>query len=140
MPNWKKVIVSGSAANLVSLNVDTFITASTVSANEFTGSLYGTASQAISSSYSDFALTASYALNGGGGSGGGATTGSNTFIGDQTISGSLTVTGSSSANIFLFPQTASDFVVPSGHNGLLVTPVQLIGSSSVETGARLVIL
>ena len=139
MPNWKKVIVSGSAANLVSLSVDTFITASTVSAVELTGSLYGTASQAISSSYSDFALTASYALNGGG-SGGGATTGSNTFYGNQTISGSLTVTGSASANIFLFPQTASDFIVPTGHNGLLITPIQLIGSSSVEVGGRLVIL
>jgi len=57
MPNWKKVIVSGSAGNLSSLNVDTSITASIVSANQFTGSLYGTASQAVSSSY---ALTASY--------------------------------------------------------------------------------
>jgi hypothetical protein len=104
-------------------------------ATSFTGSLFGTASQAVSSSY---ALTASYALNGGGS--GGATTGSNTFYGDQTISGSLTVTGSASANIFLFPQTASDFIVPSGHNGLLITPIQLIGSSSVEVGGRLVIL
>lgn len=159
MPNWKKVIVSGSAANLVSLSVDTFITASTISANEITGSLFGTASQAISSSYSDFAttasfalnfnpeatasyalqaLTASYALNAG--SGGGATTGSNVFEGDQTISGSLTVTGSTSANIFLYPQTASNVVVPAGYNGLLVTPVQLIGSSSVDIGGRLVIL
>jgi hypothetical protein len=135
MPNWKKVIVSGSAANLSSLSVDTSITASIISAAEFTGSLFGTASQAVSSSY---ALTASYALNGGGS--GGATTGSNTFYGDQTISGSLTVTGSASANIFLFPQTASDFIVPSGHNGLLITPIQLIGSSSVEVGGRLVIL
>ena len=140
MPNWKKVIVSGSAANLVSLKVDTSITASTVSANEFTGSLFGTASQAISSSYSNFALTASYALNAAGGGGGGATTGSNTFFGDQTISGSLTVTGSASANIFLYPQTASNVVIPSGHNGLLITPIQLQGTSSVEVGSRLVIL
>jgi hypothetical protein len=66
MPNWKKVIVSGSAANLSSLSVDTSITASVISATEFTGSLFGTASQAISSSYSLYALTASYALNGGG--------------------------------------------------------------------------
>lgn len=57
MPNWKKVIVSGSAANLSSLNVDTYISASSISATEFTGSLFGTASQAVSSSY---ALTASY--------------------------------------------------------------------------------
>jgi hypothetical protein len=58
MPNWKKVIVSGSAGSLSSLSVDTFITASIISANEFTGSLYGTASQAVSSSY---ALTSSFA-------------------------------------------------------------------------------
>lgn len=51
MPNWKKVIVSGSAGNLSSLSVDTSISASTISANQLTGSLYGTASQAISSSY-----------------------------------------------------------------------------------------
>ena len=57
MPNWKKVTVSGSAANLLSLNVDTFVSASIISANQFTGSMYGTASQAISSSY---ALTSSY--------------------------------------------------------------------------------
>jgi hypothetical protein len=63
MPNWKKVIVSGSAANLSSLNVDTYISASSISAIEFTGSLFGTASQALSSSYSLYALTASYALN-----------------------------------------------------------------------------
>lgn len=57
MPNWKKVTVSGSAATLLSARVDTFVSASKISANEFTGSLYGTASQAVLSSY---ALTASY--------------------------------------------------------------------------------
>ena len=60
MPNWKKVLVSGSAANLSSLSVDTSITASIISGSEITGSLFGTASQAVSSSY---ALTASYALS-----------------------------------------------------------------------------
>jgi hypothetical protein len=104
-------------------------------ATSFTGSLFGTASQAVSSSY---ALTASYALNAG--DGGGATTGSNTFSGSQTISGSLAVTGSASANIFLYPQTASNVVVPAGQNGLLLTPVQLQGTSSVEIGSRLIIL
>ena len=47
MPNWKKVIVSGSDASLNSLNVS----------NGITGSLFGTASYAISAS---FASTASY--------------------------------------------------------------------------------
>jgi len=60
MPNWKKVLVSGSTANLSSLSVDTSITASIISGSEITGSLFGTASQAVSSSY---ALTASYALS-----------------------------------------------------------------------------
>ena len=135
MPNWKKVAVSGSAASFSSLYVDTSVTASIFSGSEFIGNLSGTAS------YANYALTASYALNGGGsGGGGGATTGSNTFYGDQTISGSLYVTGSASANIFLYPQTASNVVVPSGHNGLLITPIQLQGTSSVQIGARLVIL
>jgi len=60
MPNWKKVIVSGSAGSLLSLSVDTFVSASTINANQFTGSLYGTASQAVSSSY---AATASFAIS-----------------------------------------------------------------------------
>ena len=78
MPNWKKLIVSGSDATLNSLNVT----------NGITGSLYGTASWAqnsitssfvtasnvfgpfgsnsvISASYATFSQTASYALNGG---------------------------------------------------------------------------
>jgi hypothetical protein len=52
MPNWKKIIVSGSDASLNTLVVS----------NGITGSLLGTASFAISSSR---AITASYALNGG---------------------------------------------------------------------------
>jgi hypothetical protein len=75
MPNWKKVIVSGSAGNLSSLSVDTFVSASTINANQLTGSLYGTASQAVSSSY---AATATVFP----------------FTGSAIISGSLRVTGS----------------------------------------------
>ena len=52
MPNWKKVIVSGSNATLNSVNVTT-----NVVAQSFTGSLQGTSSWAVS------ALTASYADN-----------------------------------------------------------------------------
>jgi hypothetical protein len=51
----------------------------------FSGSLTGTATNAVSSSY---ALTASFALNGGGDTGSFATTGSNTFNGGQIISAS----------------------------------------------------
>ena len=56
MPNWKKIIVSGSDASLNSLVVT----------NGITGSLFGTASFAISSSRAvtaSYALTSSYAIN-----------------------------------------------------------------------------
>jgi hypothetical protein len=50
MPNWKKLIVSGSDAVLRSLNVSGAVTASIFSGS-FTGSLFGTASQALTASY-----------------------------------------------------------------------------------------
>jgi len=56
MPNWKKVIVSGSNATLNSLFVNTSVTASIFSGS-FTGSLQGT------SSWANNATTASYVLN-----------------------------------------------------------------------------
>jgi hypothetical protein len=68
MPNWKKVIVSGSSAAL------TTVTATA----GFTGSLFGTAS------YATQALSASYAPGGN----------PFPFTGDAQISGSLGVTGS----------------------------------------------
>jgi hypothetical protein len=74
MPNWKKVIVSGSDAVLNSVTATAGLT----------GSLSGSATSAISSSY---ALTASFALNGGGGA-------AFPFTGDAQINGSLSVTGS----------------------------------------------
>jgi hypothetical protein len=61
MPNWKKVLVSGSDASLNSLYVTNAVTASIFSGS-FTGSLFGTASYATSASN---ALTASFADNGG---------------------------------------------------------------------------
>jgi hypothetical protein len=51
MPSWKKVATSGSAASFSSLFVNTAITASVISGSEFTGSLFGTASQAVTASY-----------------------------------------------------------------------------------------
>jgi hypothetical protein len=53
MPNWKKVIVSGSDASLNSLNVS----------NGITGSLFGTASFANYATSASYALTASSAQN-----------------------------------------------------------------------------
>ena len=93
MPNWKKVIVSGSDAILNKVTIPGNSGATTFTTNAdtliFSGSAYFTGSTIISgsleatsitgsllgtSSYANFALTASYALNGGGG--GGGTTGS----------------------------------------------------------------
>jgi len=86
MPNWKKVITSGSDASLNTLTVS----------NGITGSLEGTSSYALTASLllgtiesASYALTASYALNGGGGSGAGFP-----FTGSAEITGSLIVTGS----------------------------------------------
>jgi hypothetical protein len=58
MPNWKKLIVSGSDAVLNSLSVTTNVIAAS-----FTGSLSGTSSFAISASYANYALTASNSQN-----------------------------------------------------------------------------
>ena len=77
MPNWKKVIVSGSDASLNSLNVTTYISASSFNGSH-TGSLLGTAS------YASNALTASYVAN----------ASSFPYTGSAIITGSLGVTGS----------------------------------------------
>ena len=82
MPNWKKVIVSGSDASLNSLYVTNAVTASIFSGS-FTGSIFGTASYALDSNLLDGKDSTVF-----------ATTGSNTFIGDQIITGSLFTTGS----------------------------------------------
>ena len=42
MPNWKKVVVSGSAANLHSLNVSTDVAASNISSS---GNIFGNLSE-----------------------------------------------------------------------------------------------
>jgi hypothetical protein len=69
------LIVTGSistynitSSNLVSVNnILTYITASNISASNITSSLYGTSSWATNVVSSSYALTASYALNGGSG-------------------------------------------------------------------------
>ena len=71
MAIWRKVIVSGSNAELNSLYVGNAVTASIVSSSQFTGSLFGTASYVTGSIFtsnnlvlsSSYALTASYAAN-----------------------------------------------------------------------------
>ena len=81
MPNWKKVIVSGSDAELNSLNVTNAITAST-----FSGSFEGDGSGITGVISSSHALTASFALN--------AEGGGFPFSGAAVITGSLLVSQS----------------------------------------------
>ena len=73
MPNWKKVIVSGSDARLSSLNVTSGVT----------GSLLGSASYALNADLLDGKDSTVF-----------ATTGSNTFVGNQIVTGSLFTSGS----------------------------------------------
>ena len=61
MPNWKKVIVSGSDASLNTVFANS-VTASIVSGSAFTGSLFGTASWAQNVISASFASTASFLL------------------------------------------------------------------------------
>jgi hypothetical protein len=63
MPNWKKLITSGSDASLRSLFVTNAVTASIFSGS-FTGSLFGTASWANNVVSASFASTASNVLGG----------------------------------------------------------------------------
>ena len=119
MPNWKKLVISGSDASLSSLLVTNAVTASIVSASQFSGSLFGTASwsnNAVSASYVKLLagpyITINYQSNGiaitgsAGGSGtpGGANTniqfndggsfgGQNTFTFDKTTN-EVQLTGS----------------------------------------------
>jgi len=102
MPNWKKLITSGSNASLNSLSVATSITASIISASSsITGSLFGTASWAVSASQ---ALTASFLsgafLQNGNSFGATAILGTNDTQNLQfETSGSVRMTISSSGNV-----------------------------------------
>jgi ribosomal protein L35AE/L33A len=115
MPSWKKVVASGSDASFSSLTVDTYVSASSFNGS-FTGSLQGTASQAISSSY---ALTASYALNGG--AAGFPFTGSAQITGSLGVTGSFSVNGNTGQTVFA---SDADTLVISG--SLIIT-----GSASI---------
>jgi len=61
MPNWKKVITSGSNAQLSSLRVDGSVTASA-----YSGTLYGTSSYASTASYYGEVKTFGITIDGGG--------------------------------------------------------------------------
>lgn len=117
MPNWKKVIVSGSDAALNSLYVTRYVT----------GSLFGTSSWAISSSNSissSTALTASYV---------------NPLKQQVIVTGSLIVSASGAVND-LVVGTNKLFVSASGNVGIgTITPTQRLSVSGglVITGSSL---
>jgi hypothetical protein len=112
MPSWKKIITSGSSAALSSLTVTNSVTA-----ESFTGSLQGSAS---------YALTASYALNGGG-----SGTGS-------TITGSFANTTSFTFSHNLGTRTPVITVFDSNYNQIIPTNIELVNvSSALITFSRL---
>ena len=111
MPNWKKVIVSGSDASLNSLNV----------VNGITGSLFGTSSYAVNADLLDGLNSTVF-----------ATTGSNTFIGNQTITGSLTISSSAAIELIVVGNsvfTGSIDIV--GNNNNIVSP-SVTGSNTLR--------
>ena len=82
MPSWKKIIASGSDASFSSATVDTYVSASSFKGS-FTGSLFGTASQALTASY----------LVGAAAAVGFPYTGSAQITGSLGVTGSITTTG-----------------------------------------------
>jgi len=84
---------TGTVSSSVQINTGSF-TGSFI--GELTGSLLGTSSHAVAAVSSSYALTASFAMNGGGGGGSGFP-----FAGDAVITGSLYVTGSTISGSFV---------------------------------------
>jgi hypothetical protein len=125
MPNWKKLIVSGSDASLNSLNVTTFISASSFTGS-FTGSLFGT------SSYATQALTSSYVLNAVSASFASTASSVNRLNQAVVISGSLTVSGSTNiigdSGATLFSSNADTLIL----TGSLLTSGSIILTGSLS--------
>jgi len=98
MPNWKKVIVSGSDAVLNSLKTTTNITSSNISAS---GNLFANISDNSSTSFKTVVVDPStgqlYRTGSYGGGGGGGTGNGFPFEGDALITGSLTISQSYTA-------------------------------------------
>ena len=124
MPNWKKVVVSGSAANLHSLNVSTDVTASNISSS---GNIFGNLSENSSTSFKtvvvdpstgQFYRTGSYGTGGGGGGGSAFP-----FTGDAQITGSLIVSGALqldyNGNDNIIIGSGSGEVLDSGTNNII---------------------
>lgn len=130
MPNWKKVIVSGSDAALNTLTVS----------NGITGSLQGTASYASNADSLDgkdssiFATTGSNIFIGNQTVTGSLfTSGSNTLIGSTTLTGSLNITGSTTQvgnNNLLGNTTLSGSIIMSGAFGTNNPTVRIYGDTT----------
>lgn len=98
MPSWKKVLVSGSAANLSSLEVDTFVSASSVSIGSTVyDSVHSSGSlNSVLVSSANGVLWATSASGGGGGITGGVTNYHAVFSSATTVTtGSIFQSGSS---------------------------------------------
>lgn len=112
MPNWRRLITSGSDANLNSLNATNAVTASF-----FTGDGSG-----LTNLPSDFPFT-----------------GSAIITGSLTVTGSIESTTVRS-NIFINNQTIDKPIfVPSGSNALIIGPVGIESEVTVEDGGNLYI-
>jgi hypothetical protein len=109
MPNWKKVIVSGSDATVSSLFVTNAVTASVFSGS-YTGSLFGTASWARNS------LTASFV------------TGSIHTTGNLALSASYAITAS-----YCFATTSSYPILSIGTSLYSVKPVAGLSGSNIAS-------
>jgi hypothetical protein len=117
MPNWKKVLVSGSDASLNSLFVLTSITGSSFTGS-FTGSLFGTASWSQNSISSSFASTASFVRN--------AVTASYVL---NAVSSSFAI----SASYALQAQNAVSSTSPISFNGTTLYSTQPAAGSTVSS-------
>jgi hypothetical protein len=130
MPNWRKVVISGSDSNLNSLVVNTTITASSITAS-FTGSLLG------SSSYSDDS-----GLLNGTGSVVFATTGSNEFSGSQVITGSVFLSNENDIfvnNLPLYEQALQDAFTGIISGGILTINEDNPQAYNISAGAGYIV-
>ena len=110
--------IGTTAPNSASLHVS-----GNVWANSFTGSLFGTASWAISASWAPSQTIDTSSL---------ATTGSNTFIGNQVISGSLNVSGSITGSLFGTASWATNAITAT--NALNGGVTQLLAGANITLG------
>jgi hypothetical protein len=118
MANWKKLIVSGSDANLSSLSIDTSVSAASFSGS-FSGSFEGDGSN----------LT---------GVGAFPYTGSAGISGSLNITGNANIIGGANFDVFATPQTASgDSIIPDGYYAKMFGPVLVAGTVTVGTGSIL---